>query len=136
MNLFDTSLHKFYKKYWNYEENMSFHFKKAFFLKSYFFLSHFFKTLALKISAVNWCKKNIFISTYVEFYREQGHIHFLTMHWKIWAADAKKYFFEGLSVYMYNGVCISKLDQRTFSDIQQAMKGNIQNEKIAPYLYF
>ena len=54
--------------------------------------------MALKISAVNWCKKNIFISTYVEFYREQGHIHFLTMHWKIWAADAKKYFFEGLSV--------------------------------------
>ena len=56
--------------------------------------------MALKISAVNWCKKNIFISTYVEFYREQGHIHFLTMHWKIWAADAKKYFFEGLSVYL------------------------------------
>ena len=56
----ETSLYKFYKKYWNYEENTSFHFKKTFFLKSYFFLSHFFKTLALKISAVNWCKKKYF----------------------------------------------------------------------------
>ena len=56
----ETSLYKLYKKYWNYEENTSFHFKKTFFLKSYFLLSHFFKTLALKISAVNWCKKKYF----------------------------------------------------------------------------
>ena len=39
-------------------------------------------------------------------------------------------------IYMYNGVCCGKLDQRTFSDIQQAMKENIQNEKIPTLLYF
>ena len=31
---------------------------------------------------------------------------------------------------MYNGVCCGKLDQRTFSDIQQAIKEEIQNEKL------
>ena len=74
--------------------------KKSFHVKSYFFLSHFFKTLALKISGVNGGKKNIFISTYVEYYGEQGHMHFLIIHWEIRAADAKKYFFEGHTVYV------------------------------------
>ena len=34
---------------------------------------------------------------------------------------------------MYNGVCISKLDQRTFSDNQQAIKEEIKNDKIRPF---
>ena len=68
--------------------------------KKILFLSHFFKTLALKISGVNGGKKNIFISTYVEYYGEQGHMNFLIIHWEIRAADAKKYFFEGLTVYI------------------------------------
>ena len=37
---------------------------------------------------------------------------------------------------MYDGVCVGQLNQRTFSDIQQAIKEDIQNVKIQPILYF
>ena len=56
--------------------------------KKILLFTHFFKTLALKISGVNGGKKNIFISTYVEYYGEQGHMHFFIIHWEIRAADA------------------------------------------------
>ena len=41
-----------------------------------------------------------------------------------------------LCINMYSGVCISQLVQRKFSDIQQAMKENFQNEKIQTLMYF
>ena len=82
-----------------------FHYEKQ---KKNLFLSHFFKTLALKISGVNGGKIKICISTYVEIYREQGHIHFLMIHWEIRAADPKRYFFEGHTVVLK----ISRLEKR------------------------
>ena len=41
-----------------------------------------------------------------------------------------------LFIYMYAGVCVGQLNQRTFSDIQLAIKEDIQNVKIQPILYF
>ena len=78
--------------------------------KKILFFSHFFKTLALKISGVNGGKIKIFISTYVEIYRKQGHIYFLIIHWEIWAADAKKYFFEGHTVVFSTSIKIYLLN--------------------------
>ena len=57
-------------------------------------------------------KKNIFISTYVEYYGEQGHMHFLIIHWENGAADAKKYFFEGHTVNI-DMVCLGTLKEFT-----------------------
>ena len=92
--------------------------KKLWETKKILFLSHFFKTLALKISGVNGGKIEIFISTYVEIYSEQGHIHFLIIHWEIRAADAKKYFFEGhtVDVWVVLGHFLSQYSTKTLGD--------------------
>ena len=40
-----------------------------------------------------------------------------------------------LYIHVYTGVCCGKLDQGTFSDIQQAIKGEIQNEKLHTLIF-